>query len=323
MAAPWYAGDMRAIGVTDHGGPEALHEIDVEREELGPEQVRIRVTSAAVNPTDTVKRSVPPADGIPQDVAGIVPGMDVAGSVVEIGSEADTDLAPGERVVGVVVPSGEHGGYREEVVLPAGSVVRAPLDVSDAQAVTLPMNALTARRALDLMGLRSGEVLAVTGAAGALGGFIVQLAKADGLTVVADTADKDEELVRSLGPDSIVPRGDEVAAAIRGLYPDGVDGLADASIQGEQVLPAVKDGGSVATFRGYRGDGRRDLRVFPVMVVDVAEERQMLEQLRDQADEGVLTLRVADVLPAGEAAEAHRRLEAGGVRGRLVLDFTR
>lgn len=314
---------MRAIGVTDHGGPEALHEIDVGREELGPDQVRIRVTSATVNPTDTLKRSTPPADGIPQDVAGIVPGMDVAGSVVEIGPEADTELAPGDRVVAVVVPSGEHGGYREEIVLPAGSVVRAPLEASDAQAATLPMNALTARRALDLLALRSGQVLTVTGAAGALGGFIIQLAKADGLTVVADAAEKDEELVRSLGPDSIVPRGDELADAIRALYPDGVDGLADASIQSEQVLPAVKDGGSVTTFRGYQGDGRRDLRVWPVMVVDVAEERQMLERLRDQADEGVLTLRVADVLPAGEAAEAHRRLEAGGVRGRLVLDFTR
>lgn len=318
---------MRAIGVTDHGGPEALHEIDVPSEELGSRQVRIRVTAATVNPTDTITRSTPPAGGIPPDIAGIVPGMDITGSVVEIDPAAEagtrSGLIVGDRVVGIVVPSGEHGAYREEIVLPVASVVRAPRDASDAAAATLPMNALTARRALDLLALRPGQVLAVTGAAGALGGYLIQLAKADGLTVVADAAEKDEQLVSSLGPDSIVSRGDDVAAAIRAIYPDGVDGLADGSIQGEPVLPAVKDGGAVATFRGYRGDGRRDLRVEPVMVADVAEDREKLEQLRDQAEQGVLTLRVADVLPAGEAPEAHRRLEAGGVRGRLVLDLTR
>lgn len=208
-------------------------------------------------------------------------------------------------------------------MLPARSVVRAPHEASDATAATLPMNALTARRALDLMGLQPGQVLAVTGAAGALGGYIVQLAKADGLTLVADAAEKDRELVDSLGPDAVVDRGDDVAERILELYPARVDGLADASVQDQLVLPAVRTGGSITTFRGYTGDGSRDLRVHPVMVVDVAEEREMLERLRDQAEQGVLTLRVADVLRAGEAAEAHRQLEAGGVRGRLVLDLTR
>ncbi|MFC7375906.1 NADP-dependent oxidoreductase [Brachybacterium sp. GCM10030267] len=314
---------MRAIGVTEHGGPEVLHEIDVPAEDLGPGQVRVRVTAATVNPTDTGKRSMPPRDGSDQGIAGIVPGMDIAGSVVEVGPDTETDLAEGDRVIGIVVPHGEHGAYREEIVLPVGSVVRAPREANDAEAATLPMNGMTARHALDLLGLPPGGVLAVTGAAGALGGYLIQLAKADGLAVIADAAEKDEELVRSLGPDAIVPRGDEVVERIRELYPEGVDGLADGAIQNEQVLPAVKDGGSVATFRGYRGNGERDLRVHPVMVAEVAEEREKLETLRDQAEQGVLTLRVADVLPAGEAAEAHRRLEAGGVRGRLVLDFAR
>ena len=78
----------------------------------------------------------------------------------------------------------------------------------------------------------------------------------------------------------------------------------------------------MATFRGYKGDGARGIDVHPVMVWDVAEDREMLSTLRDQAENGTLTLRVAETLPAAEAAEAHRRLEAGGVRGRIVLDMT-
>ena len=99
------------------------------------------------------------------------------------------------------------------------------------------------------------------------------------------------------------------------------DGLADGSVQDAAVLPAVKDGGAVATVRGYRGDGQRDLRVEPVMVRRYAEEGQALDRLREQVEKGELTLRVAQTFPAADAAEAHRRLEAGGIRGRLVLTF--
>lgn len=313
---------MRAIGVTQYGGPEALHEIDILAEELGAGQVRVRVIAAAVSPTDTGVRSGMRADSDRAPDPGDVPGMDVAGIVAELGPDADGDLTVGDRVVGVVKPFGAHGAYREEIVLPIDSVVRAPAEASDAAAATLPMNALTARHALDLLDLEAGQTLAITGAAGTLGGYLIQLAKAEGLTVIADAAEKDEELVRWLGADTLVRRGDDVADRIREVAPNGVEGLADASLQSERVLPAVKDGGAVATFRGYRGDGSRELRVVPVPVRDVTKERGMLARLRDQVEHGVLTLRVADVLPAADASDAHRRLEAGGVRGRLVLDFT-
>lgn len=313
---------MRAIGVTRYGGPEALHEIDVPGEELEPGTLRVRVSAAAVSPTDTGVRSGARASSTQAEDPGDVPGMDVAGIVAELGAEGEAGLAVGDRVVGIVTPSGAHGAYREEIVLPVGSVVRAPSGASDAEAATLPMNALTARHALDLLALETGQTLAVTGAAGTLGGYLIQLARVDGLRVIADAAEQDEELVRTLGADVVVRRGEDVAERIREIVPQGVDGLADASIQSAQVLPAVADGGAVATFRGYRGEGERGPRVEPVMVHDVAEEREMLASLRDLAEQGVLTLRVADVLPAADAAEAHRRLEAGGVRGRLVLDLT-
>jgi NADPH2:quinone reductase len=311
---------MRAAGVTEFGGPEALHIVDVDPEPLGPGQVRLRVQAATVNPTDTYARSGVYAGRDPVKTPPWVPGMDVAGTVTELGEGVD-HLAVGDLAMGVVVPFGAYGGYREDKVLPGDSVVRAPRGVDAVAAATLPMNGLTARFSLDLMGLSAGQVLAVTGAAGSYGGYVVQLAKADGLTVVADASEADEQLVRDLGADVVVRRGDDVAARIREHYPEGVDGLADGSVQDELVLPAVKDGGAVATVRGYRGDGQRGVRVFPTMVRKVAEDRAALDRLRQQVEDGVLTLRVARAIPAEQAAEAHRLLEAGGIRGRLVLTF--
>ncbi|MGY1822627.1 quinone oxidoreductase family protein [Geodermatophilus sp. SYSU D00079] len=312
---------MRAVGVTEFGGPEALHVVDVPAEPLGPGQVRLRVTAATVNPTDTYARNGTYAQRDPVKQFPYVPGMDAAGELVEIGPDVDTDLQVGERVMAIVLPTGAHGGYREDLVVPVGSVARVPKGASDVEAATLPMNGLTARLALDLMALEPGQVLAVTGAAGAFGGYVVQLAKHAGLTVVADASEADEQLVRDLGADVVVRRGDDVADRIRELYPAGVDGLADGSVQDELVLPAVKDGGTVTTVRGYRGDGQRGLRVHPVMVRTYGEEQQKLDELRQLVEDGVLTLRVARTFPAEQGAEAHRVLEGGGVRGRLVITF--
>src|SRR5579875_4115098 len=103
---------MTAIGVTTYGGPETLHEIDVPAEPLGASDVRIRVSAAAVNPTDTGVRSGMRDDKPAPEPPGAVPGMDAAGEVVEIGADVDTGIAVGDRVMAIVVPSGAHGAYR-------------------------------------------------------------------------------------------------------------------------------------------------------------------------------------------------------------------
>ena len=140
--------------------------------------------------------------------------------------------------------------------------------------------------------------------------------------MIADASAKDEQLVRSLGVYEVVPRGDAVAVAIRELVPDGVDALADGSLQGALVIPAIVDGGGYAVVRGWDGDLDRGIRVHRVLVSTQSKDTAAMERLVQQAEAGLLTLRVADVLPAEQAAVAHRRLEAGGVRGRLVLDFS-
>lgn len=312
---------MRVIGVSEFGGPDVLREFQVPPRHAGPGEVRVRVRAAAVNPTDTVLRSGARADRLREVPPPHVPGMDVAGEVDEVGDGVGTGLAVGDRVVAVVVPHGAHGGYSESLVLPARSVVRAPAGADHPAAATLPMNALTARQALDLLDLAPGEAIAVTGAAGAFGGCVVQLAKADGLRVVADAADRDRELVRSLGADVVVARGDEVAERIREVEPDGVAGIADGALLNDRLVPAVRDGGRISTARFFTAEAERGITYRPVAVREYAQEWEELDRLRSQVDEGVLSLRLARTYPGGEAAQAHRALEAGGVRGRLVLEF--
>jgi NADPH:quinone reductase-like Zn-dependent oxidoreductase len=312
---------MRAIGLTEYGGPEVLKVLDLPAEALGEGDVRVKVKAAAVNPTDTGIRAGLRATGERPAHGADVPGMDIAGVVTEIGAGVVTDFAVGDHVMGIVVPAGPHGGYREDIVLPAASVTRVPAGAGDVAAATLPMNGLTAVQALDKLGLEPGQVLAVTGAAGAFGGYVIQLAKAAGLTVIADAAPADESLVRDLGADVVVGRGDDVAARIRKHFPDGVDGLADGALLDAAVLPAVRDRGTVATVRGYTGDGRPNVRVTPVMVREYAQRWDELDRLRALAERGTISLRVAGTYPAEDAADAHRRLEGGGTRGRLVLLF--
>jgi NADPH2:quinone reductase len=314
---------MRAVGITEFGGPDVLCLVDLPDPEPGPGEVRIRVRAAAVNPTDTVLRSGGRAERLRDIAPPHVPGMDAAGALEQIGEGVRTDLRVGDRVMAIVVPLGQRGAYAERVVVPAESVVRSPAGATDAEATTLPMNGLTARLALDELSLAPGRTLAVTGAAGAVGGYVVQLAKAEGLRVIADAAPGDEALVGALGADHVVPRGDPYADSVRDLVPGGADGLVDGALLNELAIPAVADGGRIVTVRGYEGPGTRTrgITFFPVFVRTYAREQAKLDRLREQAEDGTITLRVARTMPAAEAAEAHRLLEARGVRGRLVLEF--
>lgn len=316
MALLW--GNMKAIAFTTAGGPDVLEVHDLPDPEPGDGEVLIRVQAAAVSPTDTMRRQ-----GINTSKTEVphVVGMDAAGYIEAIDENAKTDLKVGDEVMALVVPRGSHGAYAQRIAVKAESVARIPSNASLVEASTLPMNGLTARLALDTLALPAGATLAVTGSAGTLGGYVIELAKADGLTVVADAAPKDQELVASTGADIVLPRGEDYAKHIREHYPDGVDAIVDAAVQLDEIVAAAKDGATIITIRGDRGERERGVTLQDVWITEYDGEQEKLDTLRQQAQDGVLTLRVADVLRIEDGPEAHRRLEAGGVRGRIVLEL--
>lgn len=327
---------MRAVGLYEFGGPDVLRVLELPEPHADRGTVRVRVHAAAVSPSDTLIRSGGLAWAMSGTPGPYVPGMDVAGVVDEIGPGTETGLSVGDPVMAMLLPltpapdgtlAYSGGSYVEYVVLPASWVVRAPVGVGHEAASTLPMNGLTALLTLDQLGLAPGSTLAVIGAAGTLGSYLVQLASSAGLTVIADAAPADEVLVRGFGAAEIVARGPDVVGRIRARYPDGVDAVADVALVGPRLLDAVRDGGTLVRFRqaeepgGYESVSDRGITLLSPFVPDYAGRTDKLDEVRRRTESGALTPRVAKALPVAEAHEAHRRLEAGGVRGRLVLTF--
>jgi NADPH:quinone reductase len=311
---------MRAVAFTRFGGPEVLEVADLPVPEPGPGEARVRVAAATVNPTDLGLRSGRRAAALAALTPPFVPGMELAGTVDAVGP--DTDWTVGERVFAIVLPMRTgRGAQAEYVVVPVESMARVPEGTGLEPAATLPMNGLTARRALDLLALEPGQTLAVTGAAGAVGGYAIQLGVAQGLRVIAVASPRDEPLVKRLGAEALVPRGSDAADGIRKLAPDGVDGLVDAAVIGAAILPAIRDGGRLAAVREFVGETQRGITIERVAVSDYARNTAELERLATMVAEGTLTLRVAETFAPEQAAQAHRTLEAGGVRGRLLIVF--
>jgi NADPH:quinone reductase len=313
--------EMRAVGFTEFGDPSVLRIVSLPVPSPGPGQVRVKVDAATVNPTDIAFRQG--GRRLPEGVEPpYVAGMDLAGVIDEVGPDVSREWRRNDRVMAAVSPWVPGGGAQAEYVLVAeDQLARVPNGIGLEAAATLPMNGMTVRTALDMLGLRPGQTLAVTGSAGAVGGYAIQLGAHEGLEVIADAAPADEELVRSLGARRVVPRGSGFATAVREIYPDGVDALLDAALLGPAVLPAVRDGGQLMAVRPFQGETERGIEISLVFVGNHLHEGHRIAELADLAAKGTLTLRVAELIPAERAAEAHRRLEAGGVRGRLVLTF--
>ncbi len=216
----------------------------------------------------------------------------------------------------------EGGAQAELLVLPAASAVPIPDGATLAQAATLPMNGLTAMLALEMLGLGSGQTLAVSGGAGLLGSYAIGLARERGLRVIADAKPDDRSLVSSFGADVVVERGEGFVDGVLGAAPGGVDGLLDTALLGRAAFGAIRDGGGMAVVRGWDGsEAERGIRIHTVFVRTVLERTDWLLELRRLAAEGRLQLRVAAEYPPERAADAQQAMDAGGLRGRAVIVF--
>ncbi|WP_254711486.1 NADP-dependent oxidoreductase [Pantoea cypripedii] len=288
--------------------------------------MRVKVRAAGINPVDIMVREGSLADWFAGAQLPYVPGMDIAGTIDEVGDDVEValGLTAGLAVTGVVDNFGSYGGYSEYVCLPAASVIPIPAGATFPAAASFLMNALTARTALDTLDLPPGAVVLVTGAAGAVGTSTVALGSHGNLTMLAVASPADEPFMRSVGAKSVIARGGDLVASILSVCAHGVDAVVDTAGLGEQIIPAVRSGGTVITLRPGNTDGfEREIKAVFVNVRERITDHAALSQLGKLTEEGgVLPLRVAAVYPAVEAAAAHRRVEEGSLRGRIILDFT-
>ena len=303
---------MHVAEVTAFGAPEVLRLAERPDPAPAPDEVVVRIRAANVNPTDLSVRSGQARARMPDLRPPIVPGWDLAGEVTAVGSETD-GYRPGDRVVGMI-PFGRIGGrvgaYAQAAAVDPGWLAPLRTDIDDATAATLPLNALTAQQALDLIAAPPGATLLVTGASGAVGGFATQLAARAGLRVLAQASHDDEAWVASLGPAEVIARDTDLGS----IGP--VDAVLDAVPLGPSSTATLRDGGIAVFTRPPGADPPPGLRFEVVLVQSNAEQ---LRALAADLEAGRLRTRIAEVLALDQAARAHELNEAGGLRGKVLL----
>src|SRR5882757_4663024 len=283
---------MRAVVVRKVGGPEVVEVLEVPSPEPGPLQVRIKVVAAALNPADAAvwAGSFGSLEGM--EHAGL--GLDAAGTIEAVG--------PGVLLeVGTAVIAFDAAVLRptkaqaEFLVVDLNSLAPAPEGMDLTLAATIPLNAMTASQALDHLPMRPRDTLLVTGAAGAVGGYAVELARTRGVRIVAQGKPEDEEFLRGRGATWFVSREEELSATVRRFVPEGVDGVLDAAALGAPALAAVRDGGIFVSVRGDVVPAPE--RGVMVRVTVAGPEATRLSYLSALAEVGVLTPRVAQIYP--------------------------
>lgn len=296
---------FRTAVVRTPGGPDSIEFIYVPVVEPGPGQVRVEIAGAAVNPVDlALAAGVFHERGLidQPDHTGL--GWDFAGTVTAAGP--DVDLPVGSRVAGLVDGfDRDFGTYAEQLVVPARDTALVPDGLDLATAATVPLNGLAAAQLVDLLGDGGGRTLLVTGAAGAVGGYVIPLAQDRGWQVTGLARAKDETFVRSLGADFTAQAA------------PGWDAVADCAVLQERGIALVRDGGLfVGMLPGAAPPEERGVTVREVVV---EPDGARLGQLLDATASGHLPARVHAVVPLDQVTAAHRAVAKGGVRGRYVL----
>lgn len=313
MADP--AQQMRAVRFHTYGDPSVLQVDEVPRPEPKPGEVLIRVRAAGVNPIDWKYRAGFLKAFVPLKLPS-VPGLDVAGTVVEVG-EGVTGFSPGDEVLGR-----GNGTYAEYATAPAGAIAPKPAGMSFEEAATLPVGGVTAWVGLfDVARLELGQFLLVQGGAGGVGSLAVQLGHDKGAHVAATTSTANVEFVASLGADQVVDytadKLDEVVSGVDVVL-DTVGGAVTAGSWG-----LLRPDGILVTIAGMPDAARaaqHGVRVSGARAPEVT--RPILDQLVALVAAGRLTPQVGRVFPLAEAGAAQALSESGHGRGRIVLEVS-
>lgn len=299
---------FRAAVVRTPSGPDSIEIVDIPVAEPGPGEVRVEVAAAAVNPVDIgVVSGFFHASGLIDQPEHTGLGWDFAGIVVATGS--GVELTVGTRVAGLVDGfDRDFGTYAQQLVVAADDLAVVPDELDLAASSTVPLNGLAAAQILDLLGdaPTDGKRLLVTGAAGAVGGYVAALAPDRGWQVTGLARTADEEFVRSLG------------AEFTTHAEPGWDAVADGAALQERGLALVRDGGAFVGVRPNAVPAAE--RGITVGVVVAHPDGPRLSSLLARTASGELPVRVHAVVPLDQVADAHRAMAEGGTRGRYVLE---
>ncbi|MFF3323401.1 NADP-dependent oxidoreductase [Streptomyces sp. NPDC002889] len=312
---------MRAVAVKRFGAEPEL--LQVPTPEPGPGELLVRVAYAALNPVDR-QMADGAVDGRAAHEFPLVLGVDFAGRVEAVGTGKNR-FRVGDPVFGQAMrPPVGAGTFAEYVAVPQdGPITVVPDGLDMRTAAMLPTAGMTAAQLLAVTALRTGQSLLVIGAAGGVGCCLTQLAAARGVQVVAVVRGDERRLMSGLGADVTVDStAEDVAGAVRGVRPDGVDAVADLVSDGPGSFTGyaglVRPGGLAVATRFAAGsvtlEGGAEAVGFRLHASST-----LLDALAAAAADGELQTPVDAELPLEKAPEALARSRVEGARGKTVF----
>lgn len=313
---------MRAITQDSLGGPEVLRLSDRPRPRPLPTEVLVRVHAAGVNPVDWKSRETGGIAGLLGEPPFVL-GWDVSGVVEEVGFGVHT-LKAGDEVFGMPWFPRPASAYAEYVTAPSRQFALKPRTIDHDTAAAVPLAGLTAWQALvDAAHVEAGQRVLIHAAAGGVGHLAVQIAKHLGAHVIGTASAAKHDWLRELGADELVDytkvRFEDVVSdvdVVIDLVGEGHDSTTTRSLgtlRPGGTLVAVPSGVAPEVLADARGRGLNATAFL------VEPDGAALTRLAGLIDQGVVRVEVEDVLPLAEAAEAHRRVQEGRTRGKIVL----
>jgi NADPH:quinone reductase-like Zn-dependent oxidoreductase len=314
---------MRAVVQRSFGGPEVLETVEVDRPVPLPTEVLVEVRAIGMNPVEAVIRGGAfPMLGEPPFTLG----WDISGVVVDM-EPGVTRFEVGDEVHGMPMFPRAAGGYAEYVAAPSRQLVRKPRGLDHAQAAALPLAGLTAWQSLvDTADVGPGQRVLIHAAGGGVGHLAVQIAKARGAYVIGTAGADKTGFVRELGADEVVDyRSTDFAEAVGGANVDVVLDSVGGDVANRSI-EVLRPGGMLVTIIGRR-DTELAARVRAAgrrfAGISVEPDHAALEALNSLVESGHLHVHVNRTFPLREAYRAHELMEAGGLRGKIVLTVNR
>ncbi len=314
---------MKAMIIPKFGNADVFESKDIETPgKIGSNQALVKIKASGTNPVDAKLR----ANGSWANLnPPVVLGYDASGVIEKIGENV-SDFNKGDEVYYTPEIHGNQlGTYAEFNIVDATIISKKPKGISFEEASAIPLAGGTAWEAvIRRISIRPGESILIHGAAGGVGSFAVQFAKAAGAVVIATASPKNHNLLKELGADLILDYHSEDVnrAALDFTDGKGVDAAFD--IQGENIisrcLPVIKPFGRAASILPPKGDltilYRNNITLYGVFLT---RESKRLEEMKPLFERKLVKPIIDQVLPLYEVSKAHKRLDSGHGRGKIVL----
>lgn len=311
---PTLTATMKAVVMQKFGGPEVLQIAEVSKPIPGPGEVLVAVHGAGVNPVDWKIREG--AFGAKNAKFPMIIGYDVSGVVESVGTGVDA-FKPGDEVYSYIAIA-HGGGYAEYVALPAKDVAKKPAKADFIAAAGVPLAGLTAWQALfEQADLKAGQSVLIHGAAGGVGHFAVQFAKAKGAKVYATASASNRDFLTKLGADVVIDYKNEKFEDLAKemdviLDPIGGDTLA-------RSYDCVKKGGVLVSIVAMPDAAKCKERGISGKVFLVHPDARQLTEIAALIDEGKVKPHISETFPLSDAAKAHEKSKTGHTVGKIVL----